>query len=159
MTGAVTGIFITAEAGTPMRSVVEARAVAGSGLEGDRYRGGVGFYSATPPTPGARELTLIEEERLDEVARDGFPLGPGEHRRNISTRGVALDRLLGRRFRIGGVLCEGVRACPPCNHLDAVTGRALLAPLIDRGGLRARIVTSGLIRVGDRIRLEDVSGD
>ena len=159
MTGSVTGIFITAEAGAPMRSVVEARAVAGNGLEGDRYWSGVGFYSATPTTPGARELTLIEEEWLDEVARDGFPLSPGEHRRNISTRGVALDGLLGRRFQIGGVLCEGVRACPPCNHLEAVTGRALLAPLIDRGGLRARIVTGGLIRVGDGIRLVEVSGN
>ena len=159
MTGAVTGIFITAEAGNPMRSVVEARAVAGSGLEGDRYWSGVGFYSATPTTPGARELTLIEEEQLDEVARAGFALGPGEHRRNISTRGVALDGLLGRQFRIGGVLCEGVRACPPCNHLDAVTGRALLAPLVDRGGLRARIVTGGMIHVGDGIRLVDVSSN
>jgi len=159
MTGAVTGIFITAEAGTPVRSVVEANAVAGHGLDGDRYWDGVGFYSATPTTPGARELTLIEEERLDEVARDGFPLGPGEHRRNVTTRGVALDRLLGRQFRIGGVLCEGVRDCPPCNHLDAVTGRALLAPLIHRGGLRARIVTGGVIRVGDGITLVDVSGD
>lgn len=159
MTGTVTGIFITAEAGAPMRSVVEVSAVEGRGLDGDRYWDGVGFYSATPTTPGARELTLIEEERLDEVARDGFPLGPGEHRRNVTTRGVALDRLLGRRFQIGGVLCEGVRVCPPCNHLDAVTGRALLAPLIDRGGLRARIVTGGPIRLGDGIRLEDVSGD
>ena len=159
MAGTVTGIFITAEAGAPMRSVVEARAVAGSGLEGDRYSSGVGFYSATPTTPGARELTLIAEERLDEVARDGFPLGPGEHRRNVATRGVTLDRLLGRQFRIGGVVCEGVRACPPCNHLDAVTGRALLVPLIHRGGLRARIVTGGMIHVGDGIRLVDVSSN
>jgi len=151
MTGSVTGIFITAEAGAPMRSVVEASAVEGRGLDGDRYRDGVGFYSATPTTPGARELTLIEEERLDEVARDGFSLGLGEHRRNVTTRGAGLDGLLGRRFRIGGVLCEGVRACPPCNHLDAVTGRALLAPLIDRGGLRARIIAGGMIRVGDEI--------
>ena len=159
MTGAVSGIFITAVAGEPMQSVIEARAVAGTGLEGDRYWSGVGFYSATPTTPGARELTLIEEERLEEVARDGFPLAPGEHRRNISTHGVTLDRLLGRRFRIGSVLCEGVRDCPPCNHLDAVTGKALLAPLIHRGGLRARIVTGGLIRVGDEITPVDASGD
>jgi len=159
MAGAITGIFIAAEAGAPARSVVEAQAIEGHGLDGGRYRDGFGFYSATPTTPGARELTLIEEERLDEVARDGFPLPPGEHRRNITTRGVALDGLLNRRFRIGGVLCEGVRACPPCNHLEAVTGRALLAPLIDRGGLRARIVTGGLIRLGDGIRLVDVSGN
>ena len=159
MTGAVTGIFIAAAAGAPTRSVVEASAVAGNGLDGDRYRAGVGFYSAIPTTPGARELTLIEEEQLDEVARDGFPLGPGEHRRNLTTRGVALDGLLGRRFQIGNVLCEEVRACPPCNHLEAVTGRALLAPLIDRGGLRARIVTGGMIRVGDVISPVDDSRD
>jgi len=157
MAGVVTGIFVAAEAGAPMQSVVEARAVAGSGLEGDRYWGGVGFYSATPTTPGARELTLIEVEQLNQVARDGFPLAPGEHRRNITTLGVALDGLLGRRFRIGGVLCEGVRACPPCNHLEAVTGRALLGPLIDRGGLRARIITDGTIRIGDLICPVDAS--
>ena len=159
MTGAVTGIFIAAEAGAPTRSVVEARAVAGKGLAGDRYRAGVGFYSPTPTTPGARELTLIAEEQLDEVARDGFPLAPGEHRRNVTTRGVALDQLLGRQFRIGGVLCEGVRACPPCNHLDAVTGRALLTPLIHRGGLRARIVIGGMIRVGDAVQPVDATRD
>ena len=159
MAGAVTGIFVAAEAGAPMRAAVQARAVAGKGLEGDRYWGGVGFYSGTATTPGARELTLVEEERLEEVARAGFPLAPGEHRRNVTTRGVALDGLLGRRFRIGGVLCEGVRACPPCNHLDDVTGRALLAPLVGRGGLRARILTDGLIRVGDEIApVDDPAG-
>ena len=158
MAGAITGIFIAAEAGAPARSVVEAQAIEGHGLDGGRYRDGFGFYSATPTTPGARELTLIEEERLDEVARDGFPLAPGEHRRNISTRGISLDGLLGRQFMIGNVLCEGVRDCPPCNHLEAVTGRALLAPLIDRGGLRARIVTDGVIHVGDEIAPVDVAG-
>ena len=110
-------------------------------MDGGRYRDGLGFYSATLTTPGARELTLIEEERLDEVARDGLPLGPGEHRRNVTTRSVALDGLLGRRFRIGGVLFEGVRARPPCNHL--AIGRAPLEAgthgrdeLVDVEGLR-----------------------
>ena len=155
MAGHVVAIFVTLEAGAPMRSVETAVAVAGAGLDGDRYRTGTGFYSATPTTPGARELTLIAEEALAELARDGFPLAPGEHRRNIATRGVDLDPLLGRRFRIGGVLCEGVRACPPCNHLEELTGKAVLKPMVDRGGLRARIVEGGTIRAGDQITIEE----
>ena len=140
MTGRVVAIFVAPEAGAPMQSVAEAVAVAGAGLEGDRYRTGSGFYSATPTTPGARELTLIAEEALAEVARAGITFAPGEHRRNITTRGIALDPLLGRRFRIGETLCEGVRACPPCNHLEELTGKPVMKPMVDRGGLRARIV-------------------
>ena len=151
MTGSVTGIFIAGAAEAPMQSVHQASAVAGSGLTGDRYQTGIGFYSDTPTTAGARELTLIAEEDLAEVAAAGFPLAPGEHRRNITTRGVDLDRLLGQRFTVGETLCEGVRACPPCNHLDDLTGKPLLTPLVNRGGLRARIVTGGVIRVGDPI--------
>jgi MOSC domain-containing protein YiiM len=153
MTGTVVAIFVSPEAGAPMRLVEEAVAVAGAGLEGDRYRTGIGFYSATPTTPGARELTLIEEEALDEIARAGFTLASGEHRRNITTRGIHLDPLLGRRFRIGDALCEGVRACPPCNHLEELTGKAVMKPLLHRGGLRARIVAGGAIRAGDPIRV------
>ena len=152
MIGEVVAIAIATGAGEPMQRVTEAEAIAGQGLAGDRYQTGAGFYSATPTDPGARELTLIEEEALAAVQEEtGIALGVDEHRRNITTRGIRVDPLLGQRFRIGEVLCEGVRACPPCNHLEEVTGKAVLAPLVRRGGLRARIVTGGMIRQGDAI--------
>lgn len=152
MTGEVVAIHIAAGAGQPMRGLDSVEAVAGEGLLGDRYLEGNGFYSATPTDPGARELTLIAEEALAAVfAETGIALNPAEHRRNITTRAIDLDHLLGKRFRIGEAVCEGVRPCPPCNHLEDVTGKAVMPPLVHRGGLRARIVTGGTIRVGDRI--------
>lgn len=135
-----------------MHSLAEAEAIAGEGLVGDRYRDGTGFYSATPTDPGARELTLIAEEALAAVlAESGIPLSPDEHRRNVTTRGLALEPLLGKRFRIGEVVCEGVRLCPPCTHLEDVTGKPVMPPLVHRGGIRARIVAGGWIRVGDAV--------
>jgi MOSC domain-containing protein YiiM len=152
MPGEVVAIHIAEAASAPMRALQSATAIAGAGLEGDRYRSGVGFYSEVPTDPGARELTLIAEEALAEVAAEtGIQVPLHEHRRNITTRGIDVDALLGKRFRIGDVVCEGVRACPPCNHLDELTGKPLLRPLARRGGLRARIVTGGELRVGDRI--------
>lgn len=152
MPGEVIAIHIASAASGPMQALGSATAVAGAGLEGDRYHNGVGFYSQVPTDPGARELTLIAEEALAEVtAETGIPIPLHEHRRNLTTRGIDVDGLLGQHFRIGDVVCEGVRACPPCNHLDELTGKPLLKPLAHRGGLRARIVSGGVLRVGDRI--------
>jgi MOSC domain-containing protein YiiM len=150
--GEIVAIHIASGAGQPMRALDEAEAIASEGLIGDRYRDGAGFYSDTPTTPGARELTLIEKEALAAVEREtGISLAPHEHHRNLTTRGVALPALIGRRFRIGEVLCEGVRSCPPCNHLEDVTGKPVMPPLVHRGGLRARIIRGGRLRVGDSI--------
>lgn len=156
MSGVVVAIHIAAGAGQPMQALTEAQAIAGEGLAGDRYRNGRGFYSPVPTDPGARELTLIEEDALAAVMQEtGITLRPEEHRRNLTTRGVALDALLGRRFRVGAVLCEGVRPCPPCNHLEEVTGKPVMPPLVHRGGLRARIIEGGMIRVGDGIEIAE----
>jgi MOSC domain-containing protein YiiM len=150
--GEVTAIHISSGAGLPMRGVDSVEAIAGEGLAGDRYRDGTGFYSGSPTTPGARELTLIAEEALAVVAQEaGITLLPQEHRRNLTTRGVDLDALIGQRFTIGEVVCEGIRSCPPCHHLEEITGKPVMPPLVHRGGLRARIVTSGRLRIGDRI--------
>ena len=152
MAGEVVAIHIASAAGVPMQGLASAEAVAGEGLVGDRYRDKIGFYSPTPTDPGARELTLIEEESLAAVLREtGVVLGPEEHRRNITTRAVALEPLLGKRFRIGEVVCEGVQKCPPCKHLEEITGKKVMKPLVHRGGVRARIVEGGWIRVGDPI--------
>ena len=152
MAGEIVAIHISSGAGIPMQSLPQAEAIAGSGLQDDRYQLGTGFYSTVPTDPGARELTLIAEEALAEVlAETGIDLPLYEHRRNLTTRGIDLSSLLGQRFRIGEVICEGVRDCPPCNHLEDLTGKPVMPPLVHRGGLRARIVTSGTIRVGDAI--------
>jgi MOSC domain-containing protein YiiM len=152
MPGEVIAIHIASAASEPMQALQCATAIAGSGLDGDRYRNGIGFYSQVPTDPGGRELTLIAEEALAEVTTEtGIQIPLHEHRRNITTRGIDVDALLGKQFRIGDVICEGVRACPPCNHLDELTRKPLLKPLARRGGLRARIVTGGEVRIGDRI--------
>lgn len=152
MTGKVTGLFTCAAESQPMTARERVDAVAGSGLAGDRYALGTGFYSARPLPGGARELTLIEQEALDAIAAEtGVILTPVESRRNIVTTGIALKTLVGKRFTVGAVLCEGVRDCPPCEHLEDLTGKAVMAPMARRGGLRANILASGTITVGDEI--------
>jgi len=151
MTGEVVAMHIAGEAGAAMRALAEARATAGAGLEGDRYRKSIGFYSGR--SGDGRQLTLIEGEALEAVAAEaGIVLEAGESRRNVTTRGVRLNDLVGKRFAVGEVVCRGVRLCPPCTHLEELTGKPVLRPLIDRGGLRADILVGGTIRVGDAVR-------
>lgn len=149
--GTVVSIFIAPAAGAPMVECQEARAIAGAGLDGDRYRDGAGFYS---PIPGPRQLTLIEEESLHALATDhGIDLPPEECRRNLITRGVSLNDLVGKRLQIGEITCEAIRLCPPCNRLDELTGKAVLGPLAHSGGLRVDILNDGVIRRGDAIKV------
>jgi MOSC domain-containing protein YiiM len=132
----------------------EARA--GAGLVGDRYFEKRGFYSDRPTAPGAREVTLFEGEVLDWLAsQHGITLRAGEHRRNLTTRGVRLPELLGQRFQIGDAVLEGVKDCPPCEHLVSLVGKPVLRPLTDRGGLRARVLEGGVLRVGDALAVTD----
>jgi MOSC domain-containing protein YiiM len=150
-TGRVEFIHLAGAEGEPMRATDRARVIAGIGLEGDRYAAGRGHFSPSPGT--GRALTLIEAEVLDSL-RDslGISLQPGEARRNLTTRGIALNALVGRRFRIGGVLCEGTRLCEPCDYLEDLIAKPLLQPLLHRGGLRADVLEDGEIRVGDEVR-------
>ena len=148
--GEVATIHISPEAEGAMRSVRTVRAVPGRGLEGDRYFRAVGTYS---DRPGAgREVTLIELEAIEAMARDSeAQIAPGDARRNVVTRGVALNHLVGREFRVGDVRLRGVRLCEPCSHLESLTRRGVLEGLVHRGGLRAQILTEGDIHVGDPI--------
>lgn len=148
-------ICITGPGSGPMRSVSEVEAIVNSGLRGDRYADGVGFYSPRPTDPGAREVTLFEAEVLD-LLRDqyGIDLAPEEHRRNLTVRGIRLDELVGERIVVGDVVLEGVRDCPPCEHLQAILGKPVLQPLVSRGGLRARVIVGGMLRVGDAVRAQ-----
>jgi MOSC domain-containing protein YiiM len=149
--GSVVSIHITPAAGRPMEIVPEARAVAGRGLEGDRYALGTGYYSGKP-SDGGRELTLIESETLEALAGLGVKLAAAESRRNVATAGVPLNHLVGRDFWVGTVKLRGTRLCEPCKYLDGLTQDGAMAALIHRGGLRAQILNDGLIRTGDTIR-------
>ena len=146
MSATVAAIYISPSATVLPKAVNEVEARAHRGLVGDRYFEGGGTFSDWEPKGPGRELTLIENEVLAEIG-----LSAAEARRNIVTEGVRLNDLIGKRFRIGAVLIEGIRLCPPCAHLDKVTGKALLKPLADRGGLRANILSDGVIQVGEAI--------
>jgi MOSC domain-containing protein YiiM len=150
--GSVEGIFLAAEAGARLRPVTEASVVAGRGVEGDRYFRDGGTFSDEPRSDG-RDLTLVEAEAVEGLARDtGIELAPAETRRNLVTRGVALNDLVGRRFTVGEVECLGRRLCDPCSHLQKLTQPGVLKGLANRGGLRADVVRGGPIRVGDAVR-------
>ena len=154
MGAVIEGIFIAAKKAAKLEPVDRVRAVAGAGLEGDRYGVRAGTFSAKDgvrPKPG-RQLTLIEAEALERLAREhGIALAPGESRRNVVTRGVDLNALVGKRFRIGAVECVGTERCDPCGHLEKLTRTGVKRGLTDAGGLRADIVTGGEISVGDAI--------
>lgn len=148
--GTVVSIHIAPDAEGRMVAVKETRAVPGKGLEGDRYFRQVGTYSAKPGPD--REVTLIEAEALEALRRDyGVALEPGESRRNITTRGVPLDFLVGKEFTVGPVSLLGIRLCEPCGHLEELTREGTRAGLVHRGGLRAQILTEGVIRAGDPV--------
>lgn len=154
MRAEVVSIHITPEAGGVMQEVPFAEAVAGQGLKGDRYYLKQGTYSEKDD--GSRQVTLIEIEALEALERDyHISLRPVESRRNIATRGVALNHLVGRRFRVGGALLLGIKLCEPCGYLEQKTGKPVRAGLVHRGGLRAQILEGGLIRVGDPIQVLD----
>jgi MOSC domain-containing protein YiiM len=153
--GRVEAICVAPGASEVMRPLAEVQAFAGVGLAGDRYATGSGFYSDRPTDPGAREVTLFEAEVLDALRSEhGIELSPAEHRRNLTVWGTRLNELIGKRFNIGEVLLEGVKDCPPCEHLQRLVGKPVLQPLLERGGLRARILQSGTIRVGDALTVQ-----
>ena len=158
MRGTVEGIFTTPSAGQSMVSHLEATAVAGRGLLGDRYHDGVGYYSERPSEGGGREVTLIEAEELDRLRREhGLELTPIESRRNVVTRGIRLLDLIGRRFKVGKVVCEGVKICEPCAYLEELTGKPVNEPLVHRAGLRANVLVGGRLRVGDVVEAIDAA--
>jgi MOSC domain-containing protein YiiM len=148
--GKVIAINIAAEAGVPMQSVNEARAVPGRGLEGDRYYEHKGTFSKPQPD---RELTLIEAEAVEAMKRElNVDFGLSDSRRNVVTRGVPLNHLVGQEFWIGEVKARGLRLCEPCSHLQKLSHEKVLPGLVHRGGLRAQILSEGTIRVGESIK-------
>jgi MOSC domain-containing protein YiiM len=143
-TGTVEGIYLSDKAKRLPVAVDSARVVAGRGLEGDRYFVGKGSFSHWRGT--GRALTLVEAEALEDVG-----LGFDASRRNVVTRGVDLNALVGRRFRVGAVECLGRRLCEPCRHLEKLEGDGLMRSLAGRGGLRADVLSDGSVGVGDPV--------
>ena len=146
MSGRVEGIFLTETHGEVPQPVDRARAVAGGGLVGNRY-----FY-ADGTAPRGRAITLIAAEAVEGfVGETGIEITPAETRRNVLTRGIDVNALVGKRFRIGGVECVGVELCEPCDHLQSMTKPGVIKGLVHRAGLNADVLSDGEIAVGDAV--------
>jgi hypothetical protein len=150
--GTVEALAIAPAAEAGMQLLDVARAVTGRGLEGDRYAARAGTFTPRGDTRPGYDLTLMAAEVLDELTAAGVAVDFPATRRNVLTRGIDVNALVGRTFRIGDVVCAGLRLCEPCVHLDRLSGPGLLRPLIHKGGLRADVLTDGQIRHGDVIR-------
>jgi len=148
----IEAIFIAARGSAAMTRVEQVDAIANRGLAGDRYLERTGYWTGVDEC----EVTLIRGEDLDEIYRaTGLHVHDGEHRRNLITRGIRLEELAGRRFRIGEAVLSYDRPRPPCGHVQQLTERGMTRALYGRGGICARVVKSGRIRVGDELVLLD----
>jgi MOSC domain-containing protein YiiM len=147
--GVVERLYIGAEATKPMVERWEVRALDGKGLEGDRYAEGRGTFSKKAGT--GRHVTLIESEAIAAVAKDK-DISADLTRRNIVTRGVPLNHLVGSQFRVGEVVLKGMRLCEPCGHLSRLLDDdEVRSAFLHRGGLRAEVIRGGRIRAKDAI--------
>jgi MOSC domain-containing protein len=144
--GTVEAIFVAPEAGAAATSLDGVRALPGRGLAGDRHVAGTGTFPSGLP---GSALTLIEAEVCESFAPT---LGADEHRRNVVTRGIDLNALVGHEFMLGAVRCRGMRLCEPCTVVERYASRPVLRALVHRGGLRADILEEGELRVGDSVR-------
>jgi steroid delta-isomerase-like uncharacterized protein len=153
--GTVSSLQIAPAGKAAMQLVKEVHAVPEKGLEDDRYFCGRGTFSGR--VDPAHEITLIESEAVEAVNRNlgrklGTQFAPADFRRNVATRGVALNHLIDQEFFVGEVRIRGIRLCEPCAHLESLTREGVRMELLHRGGLRAQILTEGRIRVDDAIR-------
>jgi MOSC domain-containing protein YiiM len=149
--GLLTEIWLTGTAAAPMRRVPTGRLVAGAGLEGDRYALGGGTWARYPDLE--KQLTLIDRDDVAAVAAEvGVDLVPGDTRRNLVTAGVDLPALVGRWFAVGDALLFGMKRCPPCTHLERLTGARLVRAMLQRGGINAAVFAGAGITEGVVIR-------
>src|SRR3954468_973739 len=150
--GRVVEIWLTGAAAEPMRRGGAVRAVAGRGLSGDRYALGGGTWARYPDLE--KQVTLIDREDVAAVAMEtGSELTPGDTRRNLVTTGVDLPSLLGRWFTVGDVLLFGMKRCPPCTHLERLTGVQLVKAMAYRGGINAAVFAGGTVAEGMPVRM------
>ena len=149
--GSLLEIWLSPAAAAPMRRVTSARLLAGRGLEGDRYALGGGTWAQYPDLE--KQLTLIDAADVAAVAAEvGVPLGPGDTRRNLVTEGVDLPSLVGRWFAVGDALLFGVKRCPPCTHLERLTGARLVKAMVHRGGINAAVFSGAAVAEGAVVR-------
>jgi MOSC domain-containing protein YiiM len=151
MSGSVVSIHVGAEKAEAMSTTTSAELVAGKGVAGDRYFNQRGTYSKKHGPD--REVTLIEEEALIAAERDyGVVVTGADTRRNIVTRGVALNHLVGKTFKLGAATLEGIKLCEPCGHLAKLLANdRVREALVHRGGLRCRVVDGAVVKVGDAV--------
>lgn len=150
MSGVVEHLFIAEAAGTPMQPMASLVTVPGRGIEGDRYFTKRGHWSGMRRP--VMEVTFIDADEIEAVADViGMPLEPHEVRRNVITRGVDLNSLLGMRFTVGEVTFNGLAPDAPCRYLQELLGKPIQRPMLGKAGLRAGIETPGSISVGDDI--------
>lgn len=150
--GTVEAIHVTPETSGDPTAQQSVEAVAGRGLKGDRYYNGEGLYNVSEELE-PHAITLIEAEALEAAEQDyDVDFEPGAHRRNVTTRSVALNHLVGERFRVGTAVIEGGRLCEPCGYMQSLSDQPDAATALKhRGGLDAHIVESGTISVGDDV--------
>jgi MOSC domain-containing protein YiiM len=146
MSGRVEAIFLSSEHGELPAPVDRVSARAGRGLEGNRY-----YWEDGAAPPGCA-ITLIASEAVEAAVREGdLSVEPAATRRNVLTSGIDVNALVGKRFRMGAVECEGVELCEPCQTLEAMTQPGVIKAFVHRGGLNADILTDGEISVGDPV--------
>lgn len=151
MPGHIIGIYTARKGEKPQaRNLVEV--VAGKGILGDRYFTGEGTFSKMLAGNRKSEITFISSEEIDHFNHaQGSSLDHGDLRRNVVTKDIDLNELVGKRFSIAGVQFEGIETCEPCAHLAKTVHHAVLPAMINRAGLRAAVLTSGTIAVGSEI--------
>lgn len=151
MPGRIIGIY-TARKGDKPEARDSVDVIAGKGIVGDRYYTGEGTFSKKLTGNRKSEITFIEAEEIERFNLiQGTRLEYGDLRRNVVTRDVDLNELVGKRFTFGGVQFEGIEKCEPCAHLANTVHHAVLPHMINRAGLRAAVLTSGIIEVGHEI--------
>lgn len=151
MPGHIEAIHIAPHMGEPVAAVDSVHAVAGQGLADDRIINDL--VAQGKDVERKRQVTLVEAEAIEALERDcGIEFSAAETRRNLCTRGVALNHLVDREFTVGSVRLRGMELCEPCGLLEKMSGkRGVVKGLIHRGGLYAEILEGGTIRVGDAV--------
>jgi MOSC domain-containing protein YiiM len=152
MTGRVREIWTAPSAAAPMVRLPAVAALPGVGLSGDRYALGGGTWAAYPQLE--KQVTLIDADEVAAAGRvAGVALSPADTRRNVVTGGIDLPGLVGRYFTVGEVLLFGAKRCPPCRHLELLTGHKLIKALASRGGINAAVFAGGRIGEGDVVQV------
>jgi MOSC domain-containing protein YiiM len=149
--GTLAEIWLAGAAAEPMRRVPSVEAIAGRGLAGDRYALGGGTWAQYPALE--KQVTLIDRVAVTELSAEiGAEFGTGDSRRNLVTTDVDLPALVGQWFTVGGALLFGMKRCPPCTHLERLSGLRLVKAMVHRGGINAAVFAGAVLADGDAVR-------